>query len=270
MEHIKRADRICAITAMLLSSPNKVFTFSTFTDMFGAAKSTISEDIDIIAQSVATFGLGEVKTIAGAAGGVRYRAYPSEKRIDTFIRNLCFRLSEPNRVLPGGFLYTSDITSESDTVHMVGELIASLYYEYEPDIVLTMETKGIPIASAAAVSLGVPLIIARRDSKAYEGSSVKISYTTGNDNETDTMALPRRAVKQGQKVLIVDDFAKGGGTLKGMQEIIAEFDAKVVGTCVFIATANAPLTALNVSSLLTIKSIDPATKMAVVDYGNFR
>lgn len=88
-----------------------------------------------------------------------------------------------------------------------------------------------------ARALNVPLVIARRDSKAYEGSAVKINYISGGDSgRIETMALSRRAVKPGQRALIVDDFMKGGGTLQGMVEMMAEFQAEVVGIGVMIAT----------------------------------
>ena len=101
-----------------------------------------------------------------------------------------------------------------------------------------METKGIPIALMTARALNVPLVIARRDSRAYEGSAVKINYIAGGGNERiETMALARRAVRPGQKALIVDDVLKGGGTLQGMVDMMREFQAEVVGVCVMIATA---------------------------------
>ena len=44
------------------------------------------------------------------------------------------------------------------------------------------------------------------------------------------MSLSRRAVKEGQKCLIVDDFLKAGGTAKGMVDLMSEFNVEVVGT----------------------------------------
>ncbi len=45
---------------VLSASPNRIFTLSYFCDMFGAAKSTMSEDIDILRDVVKTFHLGGV------------------------------------------------------------------------------------------------------------------------------------------------------------------------------------------------------------------
>ena len=67
MEKIKRNERLAAMTRILMDTPNRIHVLSEFCELFGAAKSTISEDIDIISASVARFDLGRVETIAGAA-----------------------------------------------------------------------------------------------------------------------------------------------------------------------------------------------------------
>src|SRR3712207_7701540 len=36
--------------------------------------------------------------------------------------------------------------------------------------------------------------------------------------------------------IIIDDFMRGGGTIKGMTELMKEFNTEVVGTGVFIST----------------------------------
>lgn len=264
MERIKRAERLGIITHILTSTPNCIHGFSEFCEMFGAAKSTISEDIDIISRSLAKFTDGRVETLAGASGGVRYRMIPGRERIDRTLGMLCSRLSEPGRLLPGGFLYTSDVTSDNDTTTAIAELIAGAYYEACPDIVLTMETKGIPIATNTANLLNVPLVIARRDSRAYEGSAVKINYLSGNGVDLETMALARRAVKPGKKALIVDDFMKGGGTLRGMADLMREFQVEVVGSCVLISAARDKAKRNDVKSLLTIERFDEVNGSAVV------
>ena len=237
MDKIKRSERLGAMARILAQTPNRIHSLGEFCELFGAAKSTVSEDIDLISRSFSEFDLGRIETLAGAAGGVRYRAIPSREGSLRTLSALADRLSEPGRMLPGGFLYTSDVTSEPDTAQALGEILAAPYYDAVPDFVLTMETKGIPIALMTAHALNVPLVIARRDSRAYEGSAVKINYIAGSNERIETMALARRAVKPGQRALIVDDFMKGGGTLQGMVDMMREFQAEVMGVCVMIATA---------------------------------
>ena len=234
MEKVKRNERLAAMAQILTAAPNQIFTLSHFCELFSTAKSTVSEDVDILQQSFSNFHLGRLETVAGAAGGVRYRPATRGESARPFIEGICQRLREPNRQLPGGFLYFSDILSTPALVEGMGNLIAGEYYGENVDFVLTMETKGIPVALMTARALGVPLVIARRATKVYEGSAVNISYVSGSGG-IETMALSRRAVKEGQRTLIVDDFMRGGGTAKGMIELMKEFATTVVGTCFVLA-----------------------------------
>ena len=71
MDKIKRNERLGAMTRILTDTPNRIHTLGEFCDMFGAAKSTISEDIDLVSASFRQFDLGLIETVAGAAGGAK-------------------------------------------------------------------------------------------------------------------------------------------------------------------------------------------------------
>ena len=43
------------------------------------------------------------------------------------------------------------------------------------------------------------------------------------------MILSKRSLNTGSKVLLVDDFMRGGGVLTGMESLMSEFDVDVVG-----------------------------------------
>ena len=82
-------------TRILTDAPNRIHTLGEFCEMFGAAKSTISEDIDLVSESFERFDLGKIETVAGAAGGVRYRAIPSPERARRVLTELAERLAQP-------------------------------------------------------------------------------------------------------------------------------------------------------------------------------
>jgi len=235
MDKIRRNERMSVMMKVLSSAPNRIFTLNSFCDLFGSAKSTMSEDVDLLRDVCSAFDLGTVETVTGAAGGVRYRPAVSRRKARETIQELCRELSGTGRVLPGGFLYYSDILSTPDIVNRMGEIIASEYAGCEPDFVLTMETKGIPVAFATANALGIPLVIARHSSKVYEGSAVNINYVSGSGS-IETMSLSRRAVRENQRALIVDDFLRGGGTAKGMVDLMREFNVSVAGMAFVMAT----------------------------------
>jgi purine operon repressor len=228
VEKAKRNERIAVMAHALITSPNQIVNYGRFCDLFGAAKSTISEDVSILEETLHKYGLGELSTVAGAAGGVRYRPILARKQALTFVTALAQSLSSKERVLPGGFLYLSDVLSDPALCRQMGTILAGEFYDAGADFVLTMETKGIPVALTTAEALNVPLIIARRANKIYEGSSVSIAFPTGNGG-TENMSLSRRAVRTGQKALIIDDFIQKGGTASGMVALMQEFDVDVVG-----------------------------------------
>ncbi len=235
MDKIRRNERMSIMMKMLAAEPNRIHTLSSFCTLFGSAKSTVSEDIDALRQVINGFDLGEIETMTGAAGGVLYRPTVSRAGAHAYISRLCQQLSGSDRVLPGDFLYYSDILSSPDIVNRMGEILATEYYGACPDFVLTMETKGIPVAFATANAMGVPLVIARHSSKVYEGSAVNINYVSGS-GRMETMSLNRRAVKENQRALIVDDFLRGGGTARGMVDLMREFNVGVVGTAFVMST----------------------------------
>ena len=237
MEKIKRNERMAVITQVLTGSPNRIFTLSYFCDLFQTAKSTISEDIALLEKTMDQFHMGRLETVTGAAGGGRYRPYQVGGSQRPFIEEICQKLMTPDRVLPGGYLYFSDVLADPELVTGMGRVIASAYYGVRADFVLTMETKGIPVALMTARFLKVPLIIARRSTKVYEGSAVNISYVSGNGS-IETMSLSRRAVQPGTRALIVDDFMRGGGTAAGMVSLMGEFDVTVAGICFVLAMEN--------------------------------
>ena len=264
MEKIRRNERMSAMLKMLAGAPNRIFTLSSFCDLFGATKSTMSEDVDALQAVLQAFDLGQVETVTGAAGGVRYRPVVSPEKARRVVFELCRRLSGPERVLPGGFLYYSDVLSDPEIVSGIGEIIATRFYEKAPDFVLTMETTGIPVAYATANALGVPVVIARHSSKVYEGSAVNINYVAGS-GAIETMSLSRRAVRENQKALIVDDFLRGGGTARGMADMMREFGVEVAGMA-FVMAACLPekKRVSDAMALMTVEIRDGENAEAVV------
>jgi len=266
MEKTKRNERIGAMVKILTNRPNHIYTLQYFCELFSAAKSTISEDIVIINDIFEKFGLGHLETVAGAAGGVRYLASPPGEKTLEFIQELCRELSHPDRVLPGGFIYMTDLLYNPNIVQGIGEILASQFVDRKPDFVITVETKGIPIAMMTARSLDCPVIIARRDNKVTEGPVVTINYISASSKRIQTMSLSKRAVKEGQRGLIIDDFMKGGGTARGMVDLLREFNADVVGVGVAIATEQPAEKMIDdYKALMTLKQINDIEKKVCIE-----
>lgn len=237
MQKYSRSERMIVLTEKLLDNPYKIFPLKDFTDLLGAAKSTLSEDLNILRETLRIEGTGIIETLAGATGGVRFIPALDTKLRTRVADELCVSLRNKDRIVPGGFIYLNDLIYDPQKMQEVGRIFASKFVKANIDYVITIETKGIPLALMTAKSLGVPLVIVRDESKVTEGSSVSINYVSGSSKRIQTMALARKALPKGAKVLIVDDFMKAGGTAKGLIDLMQEFEAEVVGFAVLIVTA---------------------------------
>lgn len=261
MEKVKRVNRMVALTKLLVDSPQRLISLNTFCDFFNIAKSTLSEDLSSVKESLKHFELGTLETVAGAAGGVRFIPYRKGERANQVLEDVYQRLMTSDRIIPGGFIYMSDILYDWHVVSRLGEIIMTRFATSHPDYIMTVETKGIPLAVMVARAFNKPLVIARRDSKVTEGSSISINYVTGSSGRIQTMSLTKRAIPPHARVLIIDDFMKAGGTAKGLAELVAEMNGVVVGTGVLVATQNPnPKLVNDYEALFTFYSIDEQTK----------
>lgn len=258
MSKVKRNERIGLIVKVLTEQPNKVIAFKHFTDLFDAAKSSISEDIAIVKSIMDANSLGRVVTIPGAAGGVKYIPRVENQYKEVILNKLCQEISKTERIIPGGFLYIADLLYHPDYIKGVAEIFAERFADEKVDYVITIETKGIPMAFMTANYLNVPLVIVRKDNKVTDGPTVSINYVSGSSHKLGTMFAPKRAIKKGSNVLIIDDFMKGGGTAKGMVDLVHEFDSKVVGVGVLLELDTPdPKLITDYFALLQLKSVRP-------------
>lgn len=240
MEKFTRNQRIAVIMKTLVENPNKVINLSTFTELFSAAKSTISEDLCVIKDILSRMKMGSIDTISGAAGGVKYVCGISEEKCNEFVEQLCGILRSSDRVIPGNFLYVSDVMCNPQIISTAGVILASKFIEQEADYVVTVETKGIPLAYEVSKLLGIQLVVVRRDTKVTEGSTLSINYVSGSSGRIQNMTLSKKLLKKGSKCVFIDDFMKAGGTAKGIIDLLKEFDCRLVGIGVLIDTVNSP------------------------------
>lgn len=256
MDKTQKNERIAAMMKFLSDSPGKVFTLGFFAEIFGTVKSTISEDIDLIQNVLEKFELGSIETITGASGGVRFIPSLSKNKSQDIAVSLCADLSCGWRILPGGYLYMLDIIYNPEKVTEIGRVFATKFSPLSVDYVITVETKGIPLAFITAKLMNVPLVIVRHYSEATDGTSVNTNYVSGSSNKIQTMVLSLKALKRNSKLLFIDDFMKGGGTAKGIIELAKEFECEVSGIGVMIETVKPSKKLVeNCFSILTLHNV---------------
>ncbi|GAB2065707.1 pur operon repressor [Lactobacillus gasseri] len=267
---MKRSERLVDMVKYLLARSHTLIALPFFADRYGAAKSSISEDLAILRQTLANDQNGILETVAGAAGGVRYIPFVGKKEATNYLHDLADRIEDPDRILPGNFVYLSDILGSPQDLQQIGQLIATKYAYSNVDYVMTIETKGIAIAQAVSRFLNVPFVMVRRRPKITEGSTISVNYVASSSERVEKMELAKRLLPEGSNVLIVDDFMKGGGTLTGMEELVKEFKGTVAGMCVLCETKYASQKVVDdYQSLIKITEVDRTKKLIKVRPGNF-
>ncbi len=226
--HSKK-QRIAVICALLAKNPNKLYSLNYFKSLFGVAKSTLSEDVAVIKPAFEEMELGVVQTVSGAHGGICYLPRLTRSSKELLLRELLEKMSDASRILPGGYLYIADLFCTPHYVDGMAQIMAQWFEGKQADFIVTVETKGIPLAMSVARILNLPLAIARRESKLTDGSVYSINYLSGASRRLQTMSLSRRMIREGARAFVVDDFIGGGGTIKAICDMLAEFRISVEG-----------------------------------------
>lgn len=265
----KRSERLVVMTHHLTNHPNELIPLNYFVEKFSQAKSSVSEDIKIIKEAFEADGIGEIKTTAGAGGGITFHPGINIEQAELVVDAFMEEIKSSDRLLPGGYMYMSDIIGNPSLMNDIGELIATLYKSSEVDAIVTIATKGIPFATAVARQLNVPIAVIRKDNKVTEGSTVSVNYVSGSSRKIETMVLSKRTLKEGLKVLVVDDFLRAGGSITGVFNLMEEFQAEVVGVSVLVEAKQVENRRFNdYTSILSVSDIDEYNQSFNIERGN--
>ncbi|RHW31752.1 pur operon repressor [Lysinibacillus yapensis] len=266
----KRSERLVDMTYYLLEHPHQLIPLTYFSETYQSAKSSISEDLAIVKETFEEKGIGMLMTVPGAAGGVKYIPKTSDQEVKEIIQTLITELSQSDRLLPGGYLFMTDLLGNPELMNRVGKVFASIYANQQIDVIMTVATKGISIAHSIARHLNIPVVVVRRDSKVTEGSTVSINYVSGSSRRIQTMVLSKRSMKSGQRVLITDDFMKVGGTMNGMKNLLEEFDCELAGIAVLVEAEHAGETLVDdYYSLVKLHAVNEKDRTIALSEGNY-
>lgn len=232
----KRTERLIRIASRLLLRPSQPISLTDTASGFGVSKTLVSDDIEIISEALANEELGSIVVDRGRSGGAYFLPNTTGAYRENTLKNIAARLSVPDRLLPSGLIYYTDLLFEPATASFLGFTMASLFSANKPDVVMTSEVKGIPVAFFTAYALGIPLAVCRFRNRPSDGPAVGVHFPTGN-GDVRTMYLGTRCIAASSKVLVVDDFMRGGSTAAGMLLMAREFGAEVTGVGVFIASS---------------------------------
>lgn len=259
----KRTERLIRIASRMFLHPSRQLSLTDTAAGFGVSKTLVSDDIEIISEALSAEGAGDIVTDRGRNGGAYFIPSPSTASCTAKLSELASILSVKERLLPGDLVYYTDLLFEPEWASFLGFTTASMFAAGKPTAVMTSEVKGIPVAFFAAYALGVPLAVCRFRNRPSDGPAVGVHFPTGN-GDVRTMYLGTRFLNQSSRVLIVDDFMRGGSTAAGMLSMAREFGAEVTGVGIFITSTEPRKKALSdYRSLLELAVEDGVPKLSV-------
>lgn len=117
----------------------------------------------------------------------------------------------------------------------MGKEFAQRFAGIQVDRILTAEISGIAPALMTAIELGVPVVYARKKQPITMRGPIYMeaapSHTKGG---MVNLLVSGEFLKDGEKVLIIDDFLASGETLKALGRLVQSANAELVGVGVVV------------------------------------
>ena len=111
----------------------------------------------------------------------------------------------------------------------------------EHDLILTAESKGIPLAYEMAKQEGKNYILARKSAKLYMTNPIGVKVKSITTAKVQSLFIDELDANKldGKRVLIVDDVISTGESLKALEELVKHTNATIVGKMAVLAEGDA-------------------------------
>ncbi len=133
-------------------------------------------------------------------------------------------------VKPGLKIAVLNILGDTDLVQASASELSKKLESVDFDLIVTAESKSIPLAHAMAVMNDKLYVVLRKSYKPYMGEVLQVetnSITTGSEQKLILDEKDLRLI-EGKKVLIVDDVISTGSTLEAMRRLMEMAGAEIV------------------------------------------
>ncbi len=133
-------------------------------------------------------------------------------------------------VAPGVQIAIVNILGDNELVQASSKALASALANRQAEVLVTAESKSIPLAYDLSLTMNLPYVVLRKAYKPYMGAAIHadtLSITTG---APQTLYLDEKDqhLVRGRNVVLLDDVISTGSTLQGMRIIIDKVNGKIV------------------------------------------
>lgn len=132
-------------------------------------------------------------------------------------------------VKPGLKIAILNILGDTELVQACARRLAEKTQGMNYEIIVTAESKSIPLAHAMSVITGLPYVILRKSYKFYMGAALSVETNSITTGEPQMLYLDEkdRDLLRGKNVMILDDVISTGSTLNGMRTLMEQAGARV-------------------------------------------
>lgn len=177
------------------------------------------------------------------------------------------RILQEGRALDGNILMVDSFLNhqiDMKLMRKIGNAFAEHFQSYGVTKVMTVESSGIAPAGMTALALDVPLVVfKKRADRITNGTVYQTNVQSFTKNTQYEMTISKEYLREGERVLFIDDFLAMGEAAIGMSKIIREAKSELAGIGIVIEKTFQPgrrrLDDLHfhVHSLVRIASMSP-------------
>ncbi|HIQ58067.1 MAG TPA: adenine phosphoribosyltransferase [Candidatus Merdivicinus intestinavium] len=109
------------------------------------------------------------------------------------------------------------------------------------DVLITAESKGIPLAYEMSRQMGIPYIVARKSVKVYTRNPIEVTVHSITTQHEQKLYLGQDEVDmmRGRRIVVVDDVISTGESLTALDELVKKAGGTIVGQSAVLAEGDA-------------------------------
>lgn len=133
-------------------------------------------------------------------------------------------------VAPGLRIAVFNLLGDTEIVEAAARGLARKLEDVDHDVLVTAETKSVPLVYELARVADRPWIVLRKQYKSYMGETITATTESITTGHAQTLHLDEKDVPlvAGRRVVLVDDVISTGSTLDGMRSVVREAGGTVV------------------------------------------
>lgn len=133
--------------------------------------------------------------------------------------------SVPDFPKPGILFYDiSTLLAHPEAWHSTVHRLADAVAPHKPDLLIGIESRGFLVAAPLALALGCGFVMVRKSGK-LPGKTVSYSYDL--EYGSDTIEIQPDMIRDGQRVVVLDDLLATGGTMAAAIQLLRDVGADV-------------------------------------------